>query len=113
VGNNRIYALRRKSDFQNLAESGKSIRIKPWLLLKYKENQELTNRFGWSLSKKVGNSVVRNRLKRWLREFFRYKSSKKTFDFHIILLPMKGSFYKQVSRKDFDETLEKAWKKIH
>lgn len=109
---NRIHSLRRKSDFQELYATGKTIKVCPWFFIKYKENQEPSNRFGWSISKKIGKAVVRNRLRRWLRNYFRHKEFSKTLDLNVILLPQTKDFYKNIKWKDFERQLERAWLKI-
>jgi ribonuclease P protein component len=38
------------------------------LVVVYRRNELATVRFGLSVSRKVGTAVVRNRVKRWLRE---------------------------------------------
>lgn len=109
---NRIYSLRRKSDFRSLSDNGKTLRVCPWFLIKYKKNQEPNPRFGWTISKKIGNAVIRNRLRRWLREFFRHKEFPKTYDMNVILLPRGKSFYKNLNWEEFTRDLERAWEKM-
>lgn len=109
---NSLRSLRRKSDFKELSINGKTIRSSSWFLIKYKENQELSNRYGWTISKKVGNAVLRNRLKRWLREYFRDKKSKDHLDINIILRPMKAGFYQNMKFQEFRLYFDKAWNKL-
>lgn len=42
-----------------------------YLVLYVLKNNELSNKVGYSVSKKVGNSVIRNRVKRLMKENFR------------------------------------------
>ncbi|MEK7777204.1 MAG: ribonuclease P protein component [Chloroflexota bacterium] len=62
--------LRKRADFQVLLSEGKS-----WanrlLVLKARPNGMSTSRVGFSISKRVGNAVIRNRVKRRLREVVR------------------------------------------
>ena len=63
-------SLKRNSDFQRVYREGKSYANR-YLVLYVLQNQTERNRLGISVSKKVGNAVVRNRTKRRLRECFR------------------------------------------
>lgn len=58
--------LRRSEDFQRLREHGKQWRGK-LLTLNVMANNLSHNRFGFVVSRRVGNAVTRNRVKRRLR----------------------------------------------
>lgn len=63
-------SLKKNRDFQLLYKEGKS-RANRYLVLYVKENGLGTNRIGVSVSKKVGNSIVRHRITRLIRESYR------------------------------------------
>ena len=63
-------SLKKNSDFQNVYQHGKSYANK-YLVMYIKENNMDINRLGISVSKKVGNSVVRHRFTRLVRESYR------------------------------------------
>ena len=63
-------SLKKNRDFQLLYKEGKS-RANRYLVLYVKENGLEKNRLGVSVSKKVGNSVVRHRITRLIRESYR------------------------------------------
>ncbi len=63
-------SLRSNRDFQNVFRSGKSYANK-FLVMYVSKNQLDGNRLGISVSKKVGNSVVRHRVKRLIKESYR------------------------------------------
>ena len=63
-------SLKSNRDFKNVYSSGKSYANK-CLVMYVLENGTNTNRLGISVSKKVGNSVVRHRLTRLVRESYR------------------------------------------
>ena len=63
-------SLKKNADFQNLYKSGRSFANK-YLVMYVKENDLGINRIGISVSKKVGNSVVRHRVKRLILESYR------------------------------------------
>ena len=56
-------SLKRNSDFQRVYREGKSYANR-YLVLYVLQNQTERNRLGISVSKKVGNSVVRHRMAR-------------------------------------------------
>jgi ribonuclease P protein component len=62
--------LRKRSEFLSLSRRGKKI-YAPHFLIITKPNERSEARLGVTVSSKVGNAVVRNRVKRFLRECFR------------------------------------------
>ncbi len=63
-------SLKKNADFRNVYENGKSYADK-YLVMYVLENNKSINRLGISASKKVGNSVVRHRFARLVRESYR------------------------------------------
>ena len=63
-------SLKRNADFQNVYKNGKSYANR-YLVMYVLENQTGRNRRGISVSKKVGNSIVRHRVTRLIRESYR------------------------------------------
>ena len=63
-------SLKKNRDFQNVYRNGKSYANK-YLVMYVLENNSEINRIGISVSKKVGNSVVRHYLTILLRESYR------------------------------------------
>ncbi len=64
----RSFRLQKNRQFQYVYRRGKSAATKPMVLLYAKGNKV---RIGFSVSKKVGNAVTRNLVRRRLRECFR------------------------------------------
>jgi ribonuclease P protein component len=62
--------LRSVKDFTALQSGGRS-RAHPLLILRWRGNDVERLRFGFSTGRKVGNAVVRNRIRRRLREALR------------------------------------------
>ena len=60
-------SLKKNKDFQYIYRKGKSYANK-YLVMYVLENGTSQNRLGISVSKKVGNSIVRHRLTRLIRE---------------------------------------------
>ena len=63
-------SLKKSYEFQNVYKKGKSYANK-YLVMYLLENNSDKNRLGISVSKKVGNSVVRHRITRLIRESYR------------------------------------------
>ena len=68
LGMERRYRLQKNRAFQYVYRKGHSVACRDLVLL-FAKSREL--RVGFSVSKKVGKAVVRNRVKRRLRECFR------------------------------------------
>lgn len=63
----RIYTLKRKKEFRYTYRAGKSISNKYFGML-YAKSRGSIPHIGFTVSKKIGNAVVRNRVKRRMRE---------------------------------------------
>ena len=78
-------SLRKNRDFQIVYKTGKSYANR--LLVMYVlENHQEKNYLGISVSKKVGNSVVRHRLKRLIHESYRLHESMFNSGLNIVVL---------------------------
>ncbi len=66
----RSYMLKRNKEFRYVYRTGKSAGSRLMVLI-YTKSRTPDKKVGFSVSKKIGNSVVRNRVKRRMRESFR------------------------------------------
>ena len=83
-------SLKKNRDFQHLYKEGKS-RANRYLVLYVKENGLEKNRFGVSVSKKVGNSVVRHRITRLIRESYRLHEDRFNSGLDMVVIARKGA----------------------
>jgi len=67
-------SLKKTADFRTVYNRGKSFANK-YLVMYVMENNQNKSRLGISVSKKVGNSVVRHRVTRLIRESYRLQES--------------------------------------
>ena len=81
----KVGRLKKNFQFQKVYRQGKSLATKK-MILYYKENGADKNNLGISISKKIGNSVERHRVKRIFKEAFRQIKSdiKEGYDFVIV-----------------------------
>lgn len=83
-------SLKKRTDFQMVYRRGKSYANK--LLVMYVLKNELEkNRFGISVSKKVGNSVVRHHITRLLRESYRLHEEMFNSGLDIVVIARAGA----------------------
>lgn len=94
------YKIRKNSEFRTIYRKGKSLSnhlLVLYILKNFKNND--INRLGVSVSKKVGKSVVRSRVKRLISESYRLnnESLKKGYDFVFIArVNSKDKNYKEI-----------------
>lgn len=77
--------LRRKSDFSSIYNKGKSVGDR-YVVIFYRKNNLPYNRTAFLASKKVGNSVQRNRARRLMKESLRTMNLEISDGFDIIFI---------------------------
>ena len=83
-------SLKSNQDFGNVYKSGRSYANKYLVIYTLKNNSD-RNRLGISVSKKVGNSVIRHRLKRLIKESYRLHEKVFNSGLDIVVIARKGS----------------------
>ncbi|KAJ49567.1 ribonuclease P protein component [Clostridium tetanomorphum] len=80
------YKLRKNAEFRTVYRKGRSFSNDLLVLYIHKNNRNDFNRFGVSVSKKVGKSVIRNRVRRLIKESYRLipNNLKKGYDLVVI-----------------------------
>lgn len=88
--------------------------VNSWLLVNLQKTESDQIRCGWTIPKQIGPAVIRNRFRRWGREYLRKWSadSKASLDLNLIFKRKEPGFYKSVSHKDFDGAMEKMVLKL-
>ena len=95
-------SLKKNKDFQVVYRNGKSYANKYLVMYVLKNNMDV-NRIGISVSKKVGNSVVRHRMTRLIRESYRLQES--TFQRGLDIVVVCRASAKDKSYKDMESAL--------
>lgn len=91
-------SLRKNWEFQAVYRNGKSKANRCFVMI-IKKNDTSSNRVGISVSKKVGNSIVRHRLTRLIRESYRLQEEKFPCGLDIVIIARasaKGKSYKEI-----------------
>ena len=83
-------SLKKYRQFQFVYRNGKSYADK-YLVMYVKENGTEENRIGISVSKKVGNSVVRHRVTRLVRESYRLREAMFNSGLDIVVVARKAA----------------------
>ena len=85
-----LESIKKNDEFKTVYECGKSYANK-YLVMYVHRNDKSKNRLGISVSKKVGNSVVRHRIARLLRESFRLNDEKFHSGWDIVVVARQGA----------------------
>lgn len=111
-------SIKKTFEFDAIYNSGKKIKLSSWLLIivtnhTMTQNQKLSDVietfYGVTASRKVGKAVLRNKLKRWVRNtakeglWPKKLYGKKTV---FIFRPQTAGFYDKITYSDFKLALE-------
>ncbi len=103
------YYVKSNREFQNIINLKKSIANKTYILYK-KENNLKYHRFGLSVGKKVGNAVVRNKIKRQLRHILRENDLTTSKGYDLVIIVRKNVLEKsfEIRKRDLIHILKIA-----
>ena len=83
------------------------------MLINYKPNEIGHVRCGWTIPKKVGKAVVRNKLKRWCRECVReFLDAERGLDLNIVINEADTEFFKKIKYSEFKDVLSKGLRNL-
>lgn len=86
----RSHRLRKNEQFQEVFQKGNSAANKQFVLYSAKQEGQAAFRAGISVSKKIGNAVIRNRVKRLIREALSRLESKIPSGLDLIIIARPG-----------------------
>ena len=104
----RFPSIKKNAEYQNVYKSGRS-QATGLVVMYVMENSRDHNRLGISVSKRIGNSVVRHTFCRKIREIFRLNNHRTKTGFDIIIIarnPAKNAPYERLDR-DYLKLLER------
>lgn len=104
-----MYKLKKNYEFKKVYNEGRYY-VEKYVVMYIIMNNSASNRVGFSVSKKVGNSVVRNRVKRLMKEVYRkhYDHTKLGYDMVFTARVGSGSADYRMIEKNMISILNKA-----
>jgi len=90
--------IRKSREYSEMKFSGNVFRTKR-LVFNYR--RAVRSRLGVIVTKKVGNAVIRNRVKRWIREVFRTEKHIFTSPVELVVIPRSSDLNYNDIRRDF------------
>lgn len=105
----KTISLKRNNDFRRLYAKGKSF-AGGYIVIYASKNRLGVNRTGLTASKSLGKAVVRNRLKRLMRESYRQLDGKIAKGYDLVIVSRKRAIGK--SQGQIMKDMEYAMKKL-
>ena len=103
----KAYRVKKSSEIEKILKKRQSVGNKYFVVYK-NENHEVSHfRFAVSVSKKYGNAVERNKIKRHVREIVAHNNINGQFDFFIVVkIPVKDLSF-QERKNQLEKLLER------
>lgn len=96
---NKRQRIKKDKEFQRVFKNRKSFANRQFIVYIYRKEEQLEFRVGLSVSKKIGNAVTRNRIKRYLRQSFLELKDEVRNDMDYVIVARH-----QAAKIDFHET---------
>ncbi|MDK2886595.1 MAG: ribonuclease protein component [Thermosipho sp. (in: thermotogales)] len=106
--------LKLRKDILKVFNTGKVIQ-NDWFVIFYFRNGLDYSRFAFSVKKKFGKAVKRNKVKRWMRESIRNNKDKipKGFDYLIVVRKKLSSSFKNLSFREFVNSFLSLFERVN
>lgn len=92
--------ITKKKTFQELKKGGQVFKTAD-LIFNFRVSESGENRLGFIVTRKVGNAVFRNRVKRWFREVFRLNRRILDPSLDLVIIPRTSRLNFFLIRRDF------------
>jgi len=102
--------LRRRADFLNAA-TGSKAPAAPFVLQAVKRGEDGSARIGFTVSKKVGTAVERNRVRRRLREIVKQSTAPMRLGYDYVLVGRRAALAEPFDR--MVTTFDAAVRRVH
>ena len=107
----KIKTLKKNYEFKNVLSKGK-FHISQHIIMYIKDNKKNDNFIGIAVSTKIGNAVIRNRIKRLIRESYRFEKDRIIKGKDIVFMWNKKSNIKNIGfdiiHKEIIDLFDKA-----
>ena len=105
----REYRLRRPAEFQRVVRYGQRVRVGGFLIIalaRAVDQKQTEVRLGTTVGRRVGKAVLRSRVKRWIREWFRYRRCAMRSNLDIVVVAQHVAAWN--SYHDVSEALDRG-----
>lgn len=94
----RLDRIRKSREYALLKNNGNVFKTK---LIVFNYSPSERTKLGVIVTKKVGDSVFRNKVKRWIREVFRTEKARLTPMVDLVMIPRQSNLSYDMIKRDF------------
>ncbi len=103
--------LKRRSEFLRILKLGRKQKASQWLTAAYLKTESGQLRVGWTIPKQVGKAVLRNRLKRLMRESLKKIRTPQQFLGADINMIFRSSAREMIEKVDYEQ-MKQVFQKV-